>query len=142
VYDVRPAGDDDPVPIRQRPEALALVAEPDPRRKLGLYAALSRQLAERAGPLVAVLIQARGAEPDLDRFASTVEAERLAGATALVTHLSECGGLRAGLSVESARDVLWTLISPEVYQLLVARRGWSPDDYQEWLGDAMAHALL
>ena len=50
VYDVLLAGDVDPVPVAERPALRALAAHPDPRGKLARYAALSRELAERAGP--------------------------------------------------------------------------------------------
>ena len=34
VYDVTLVGDDEPVPLRERPEFVAIAAEPDPARKL------------------------------------------------------------------------------------------------------------
>lgn len=40
-----------------------------------------------------------------------------------------------------ARDIVWTLISPEVYELLVIDRDWSPDEYEQWLAQALADAL-
>jgi hypothetical protein len=36
------------------------------------------------------------------------------------------GHLRPGVSVDEARDLLWTYNSPELYELLVLQRGWSP----------------
>jgi AcrR family transcriptional regulator len=142
VYDVALAGDDEPVPMRDRPEIQAILAEPDPRRKVAGYAALARQLGGRLGPLLAVLLGARGADADLDAFARTTANERLAGTAGLVGHLAEVGALRPGLDPERARDLLWALISPELYQLLVVERGWSPEDYERWLSSAIADALL
>src|SRR5690348_16435266 len=142
VYDVRLAGDDEPVPIGERPAVRALAAERDPRRAVRGYAALGLQLVERAGPLLAVLLESRGADRDLAAFSATTDAERLAGATAFVAHLVDLGGLRPGLDAERARDAVWALISPEVYVLLVHRRGWSLDAYEEWLAGALDAALL
>lgn len=141
VYDVRLAGDDEDVPMARRPAVRALLAETDPRRRIERYAALAAELAGRAGPLVAVLLESRGADADLAGFARTVEAERLAGAGAFVTALAEAGGLRAGLEPGRARDAVWALISPELYVLLVLRRGWSGDDYRDWLATALLAAL-
>ena len=42
---------------------------------------------------------------------------------------------------DHARDIVWTLISPEVYELLVNDRGWSPEEYEQWLARAFADAL-
>jgi hypothetical protein len=38
--------------------------------------------------------------------------------------------------------VLWTLNSPELYQLLVIERGWSSRRYGKWVGQQLAAALL
>jgi AcrR family transcriptional regulator len=142
VYDVALAGDDEPVPMRDRPEIQAMLTEPDPRQKVARYAALARQLGARLGPLLAVLLGARAADPDLDAFARTTADERLVGTAALVGHLAEAGALRPGLDPERARDLLWALISPELYQLLVVERGWPPEDYERWLAGAIADELL
>lgn len=46
------------------------------------------------------------------------------------------------LSTGRARDVVWSLISPELYDLLVARRGWTLDAYQDWLATSLLEALV
>ena len=143
VYDALLAGDVDPVPIAQRPALQALAADPDPRGKLARYAAISRTMAERAGPLVsALLAAARAGEPDLQAFAATIDRERLAGATALATHLAETGALAPGLTVERARDLIWLHTAPDTYRLLVLERGWTLDDYQRWFATSLTAALL
>lgn len=38
--------------------------------------------------------------------------------------------------------MVWTLISPEVYRLLVLERGWSARMYEQWLDDSISAALL
>jgi AcrR family transcriptional regulator len=142
AYDVALVGDDEPVPLAERPEMQALVADPDPVSKLQRYAGIARALGERIGPLVGVLLAgARGGDPDLEEFAATIDRERLFGATAIVGHLADFGGLRDGLDRDQARDTVWTLISPDVYRLLVVERGWSHDTYEHWLGDALVAAL-
>jgi AcrR family transcriptional regulator len=142
VYDVVLAGDDEPVPLRDRPEIQAIISEPDPSRKVARYAALARQLGEHLGPLLAVLLGSRGADTELDEFARAIDQERLTGAGAFVANLVESGGLRNGVDPDRARDVLWALISPELYLLLVVKRGWSLDDYERWLAEAIGDALL
>jgi AcrR family transcriptional regulator len=143
VYDVLLAGDVDPVPVAQRPAIQALAADPDPRGKLTRYAAIGRAMAERAGPLVsALLAAARAGEPDLQPFAATIDRERLAGATALATHLAETGALATGLTVERARDLIWLHTAPDTYRLLVLERGWTLDDYERWFAASLAASLL
>ena len=75
-------GDDEPVPLRGRPEFAALDAEPDPARKLERYAAVGRALWERLGPLLDVLMQgAQAGEPDLVAFVAMIRRESHAGAS-------------------------------------------------------------
>ena len=50
--------------------------------------------------------------------------------------------MRHGLSVEAARDVVWTLCSLAVHDLLVLERGWSYERYEAWLADALVCELL
>jgi AcrR family transcriptional regulator len=143
VYDVLLAGDVDPVPVAQRPALQALAADPDPRGKLTRYAAISRAMLERAGPLTSILLAAaRAGEPDLQVFAATIDRERLAGATALATHLAETGALATGLTVERARDLIWLHTAPDTYRLLVLERGWTLDEYEQWFAASLAAALL
>jgi hypothetical protein len=37
---------------------------------------------------------------------------------------------------------VWTLTSAEVFLLLTANRGWSRDQYADWLGDSLIRLLL
>jgi AcrR family transcriptional regulator len=143
VYDVTLVGDDDPVPFADRPEVAAMRAETDPRRFLAGYAALGRGLAERLGPLLRVLVGgARTGDPELRDFVDTVNGERLVGSGQIVDRLVELGALRPGLSPERAKDAIWMLNSVEVWSLLTEQRGWSGDEYADWIGRAMGDAVL
>ena len=143
LWDVTLVGDDQPVPLAQRPEFTAITAEPDPRRMLAAYAALGRVLYERLGPLLRVIVEgAQAGDPELRDVLATIERERLAGASGFVASLAERGLLRDGLDPEAARDVLWTLISHEVCRLLVDGRGWSLDRWERWLAATLADVLL
>jgi hypothetical protein len=135
-------GDEDSIPLAERPEIQAIIAEPESRRKLTMYAALGRTLIERVGPLAHVLLSgAKSADPELRSFAATTAKERLVGVTGIVGHLQAIGALRPGLSFERARD-LCTLIAWEVYELLVIERGWSLDDWVSWNAESAAALLL
>ena len=143
VYDVTLVGDDEPVPLRDRPEFQAVIAETDPVRKLAAYGVVGRMLWERLGPLMAVLMQgAQAGEPDLVAFVATVRRESYTGASGLVGDLAARGVLRPDLSVEQARDELWLLIQPEPWLLLLNERGWSLDAVQAWFTRTASAALL
>jgi AcrR family transcriptional regulator len=143
VYDVALAGDEEPIPLSERPEIRALAAVPDARTCLALFAALTRDIGERLHPLLPiVLAQTASGDPDLAGFAETIERERAIGTAMTAGHVHDRFGLRPGLSADDAAAILWTLTSPDVAQRLVFRREWGWDRFQEWLGTAMADALV
>lgn len=143
AYDVAIVGDDDLVPLAERPEVVALYAERDAVDFLRGYAALGRSVAERIGPL-ALQINAGAAagDPDLVVLRDTTDAERLVGTSMVAARVAELGALRTGLTVEAARDRIWALNSIEVWHLLTDRRGWSGQEYAAWVGDQMVAAVL
>ena len=91
-----------------------------------------------------MLIVRTAAEADADVNAVYQEMvdERLASMDRHARRMYDDGHLRAGVSVEEARDVMWTFCSPELYDLLVVQRGWSPERLGTWVGDAYIAALL
>ena len=60
----------------------------------------------------------------------------------MVATLDEAGALRPGLDAPTATDILWTLNHPEVWQILVGRRGWTPARWEEWLAESSRQQLL
>lgn len=142
VFDVAIAGDDEPVPALQR-EALGRVrAEPDPYRKLSLYGEFVAEVTPRHVPIQLLARAAATADPGAAGVWDQLRAERLAGLTLFARALHQDGHLRPGVSVDEARDLLWTYNSPELYELLVLQRGWTPQRYGRWLADALTAALL
>ena len=78
---------------------------------------------ERAGPLLTTVhLQAAALDPHVLAFVETIERERATGTAATARFVAERFGLRPGLSVEEAGDVLWTLTAPEVADRLLRRR--------------------
>lgn len=142
-YDLVLAGDDADVPLGERPEVRALYAEPDPAAFLRGYARLGRSLLDRVGTLaVQIGAGALAGDADLVAMRATTDQERLVGTGMVVRRLAELGALSPGLDHEMARDRLWTLNSAEVWHLLTVTRGWSGEAYEDWVGQAMADAVL
>lgn len=83
---------------------------------------------------------------DVDESARALWENRMTsrrrGFGAVVRRLSDEGLLRAGLAADTARDVLWTLLSPLTYEFLVVDGGWSQRRYKEWLADTVEELLL
>jgi AcrR family transcriptional regulator len=129
-------------PPAERPAIRAVIEEIDPRRKLELYAATQPGVHGRSGPLYRVLVAAADSDPELRDVLDAMEARRLHGLGGLASQLAESRALRSDMSVENARDVIWTLCSTTVHDLLVRQRGWSAETYQHWLAAALQRLLL
>ncbi len=130
------------VPVEERPAIRAVIEEDDPRRQIELYVATQPGIHRRSGPLLRALFGAVATDPELKTLWDELEGWRLSGQGRFVGLLAERGHLRDGLSVEDARDVVWTLCSLAVHDLLVVGRGWTPAQYQEWLAAALIRELL
>ena len=142
VFDVAIVGDDRPVPMLQRERVARMRAEPDPRRKLLMYGEHLAEAGPRAGSLQLLIRSAAATDPDAAQVWQQMVQERLLGMTEFARHLHEGAHLRPGISLEAARDILWTYNSVEVYDLLVLQRGWRPGRYGRWIAEAMIAALL
>lgn len=142
LYDVRLAGDDGDLPIRERPDFLAMLAQPDPESVLAGYAQLGRTLYSRVAPLLGVLLgEGPGSDAELLDFITTIEGERRTGNERLLAFLADRFGDRVR-SDQAAADVLWMLTSFDVSDRLVRRCGWSLDAYQAWLTDQLVANLI
>jgi AcrR family transcriptional regulator len=129
-------------PPEERPAIRAVIEETDPRRKLELYAATQPGVHGRSGPLYRVLVAAADSDPALRAVLDGIEARRLHGLGAFAGQLAESRALRADLPVDQARDIIWTLCSPAVHELLVGARDWTPETYRRWLASALQRELL
>ncbi len=142
VFDVSIVGDDEPVPLMQRERVLRIREEPDPRRKLTMYGEHLAETAPRSVPVQLLIRAAAATDEGAAAVWRQMVTERLTGMTFFAEDLERGGHLRPGVSVEEARDVLWTYNSAELYDLLVLQRGWSPERYGRWVADALSAALL
>lgn len=141
VYDVEMVGDDEPIPMAQRPHFRRLREARTLDELIASYAQLARTTAQRMRPLVELVWGIRAAEPDLDELVRVAAKERRAGAEMFADQVVAAGLLRPGLDPESLASLVWVLIAPEVYLLHVRDTDLSDDGYEQWLTDAL-HTIL
>ncbi len=142
AFDYAVAGDDEPVPIHQRERAARIKAEPDPARKLQMYADGLLGTLTRSARLQLVARAAAEIDAEMKDIWDQMTSGRLAGMRILATNLSAGGHLRPDVSLDEARDVLWAYTSPELYQLMVLIRGWAGTRYRDWVARSLIDALL
>jgi AcrR family transcriptional regulator len=64
LFDVSIAGDDEAIPLEERPHVRALVADPDPGNQLSGFAGITRGIMARTEPVHRILVSAAGSDPD------------------------------------------------------------------------------
>jgi hypothetical protein len=120
----------------------AIRKETNADQKLRLYAAALRSIQVRLAPLIRVLEGAAPHDPDLRALWQSIARRRARSMRLLAQDLAATRRLRSDLSIDRTADVIWSMNSPEFYLLLVEQRGWSPKEFERWLGDAWIRLLL
>ena len=141
VFGLALAGDDEPVPVAERPATQAVRDEPDVRRKIAIFADGLAYRQARSARVQILIRDGRHVDDSLAPVWDKLRDEGLAGMTMLGRHLRQTGQLRAGISLDEVRDVLWNYLAIDHYERLVLSQGWPHERYTRWLTDAITSAL-
>ena len=134
-------GDDEEVVFHERPEAMAVRAEPDLAKRLMMQARLSTATARRMTPFVRSVRGAAASEPSAAAMAAEMERQRLDGISVMAREAAATGQLK--VSEDECRDIVWSMTDGHLWHQLVVERGWSDEQYADWLGRTwVAHLVL
>lgn len=136
------SGTDRPVDPQDRGYVQAMQTEPDPARKLAIYAAAVTRIQARMAPLLLALRDAATTEPEAREVWQEVSDRRARNMRDLVRGLGPEGTLRPGLSVDEAADVIWATAGAEFFVQLTVERGWPQEVYERWLAGTWSRLLL
>lgn len=136
------SGTDHEVVAEERAYVQEVRAEPDPAKKLAAYAHAVCQTQQRMAPLFLALRDASSTEPEAQQVWQEISDRRAANMRKLARDLRHAGGLRKGLSIDQAADIVWAMNSSELFVLLTIERGWSPKRFERWLTDSWCRLLL
>lgn len=141
AFDEALAGDDEPVPLRERVWMREVFENPDGVAALTTFVDNACVVMQRVGALYGV-IRAAAADPDIAELLADNKAERYAVFAAVVESLSTKAGFTTELSVTEAAAVLYTVQSEESYALMVTERGLPVDRWREWALRTMCAELF
>ncbi|MFD4861896.1 TetR/AcrR family transcriptional regulator [Streptomyces atratus] len=142
LLDERIAGDDQPVSTMERDWFRAAVDAADPREQLRHQIAGAREIYERVGVLLEVLRNAAQNDDEIAPLWERNKQQRFEIQTQLVKVLEGKQPRPDGLTLDRATDTAYTLLGPEVYHLLVTERGWSTQEWADWVHAGLRHHLL
>ena len=112
----------------------------DPETWLRDAARISRHIQETCADLLRFMRES--GDPGLLALLRENQELRLTQESFLSAALDGTGRLRAGMSSAEVLAVIWAMTSADVYSMLVVERGWTPDRYEEWLGNTLIDLLL
>ena len=139
AHDRAVVGDDEPVAVLERPWVDDVRSEPDGARALAMVVENCLDIIERVYPIASV-IAAGAADAEVAALQATINAQRHESLSSLARELAHKTGF-AGESTWAA-DVLYTVLSVELYRLLVIERSWSIADWRRWAYDSVALRLF
>lgn len=114
--------------------------QPDPERRLEMVAHASRRQWELGATLIAIYQGAAAADQEAAAELEEALRGRRAALDRVVEEMKEA--LHPDLDAARAAAILRALCQAEVYRELVEESGWSPDEYEAWLGETLKGQLL
>jgi AcrR family transcriptional regulator len=142
AWDWAVVGDDEPVPMADRPHVLAMQQVTDPPELVRLWVDQVLGVGDRLAPLEVVLNRAVDADAEAAALRARIDVERRGGARMFVTHLAAVDGLRGGLTVDAATDMCWMLMNPLLHARLRTECGWTVEAVRDWLVRMATASLL
>jgi AcrR family transcriptional regulator len=133
VLDVSFGGDDEPIAFGDRPEVQKARAESDPVALIRVFARIGREFMERSSAIMYVLATAAPVDPDAGQLMEEIRRQRHAGQSRIVGALSALEALDPDLEFSDAVDMTYVSLSPDVHRILTFERGWTADQYEQWL---------
>jgi AcrR family transcriptional regulator len=116
------------------------LAERDLRRRLALVAYSSRRQWESERGVTSMLEGAAASDAEVARMLAGWKNDRARSLHAIVAGLES--DLRSGIDANQAGAIIRALTSADVYLELVVGEGWTPSEYEEWLGGLLVNILL
>jgi AcrR family transcriptional regulator len=133
VLDASFGGDDQPIAFGDRPEQQAARAQPDGASLIRAFARIGRAFMERSSAILHMLATAAQVDPDAADLMADIRRQRHTGQSRIVAALAARGALAPRLEFSEAADMTYAVMSPDVHHILTVERGWTADQYEQWL---------
>ena len=132
VVDVSIAGDDEPVATMDRAWFEEALAAPTVAEQLAVQVDATAEILERVAPVTKVLTTAVATDPEVSAMWPDDADPRYTVMLTAATSLVAKPDARRNLTADEAADLLYGLLSPELYLLFVHDRGWAKSRWSQW----------
>lgn len=141
VVDVSIAGDDEPVASMDRAWFTELLEASTAVEQLDSHVERTREILERVAPITKVLATATATDPEIATLWPQGQDPRYTVLRKAAESLMSKPGARGDIGVEEAADILYGVLSPELYLVFVHDRGWRPDKWSQWAAGTLKSQL-
>ena len=101
--------------------------------RLQIAAKMTRQIYDAEQKQQGFLRDASIIGPEFKKIEKTQEERRYQRQEETINTMFKEGLLTKKLTLTQARDILWAFTGRDMYRLFVIARGWSSNEYEEWL---------
>ncbi|WNO76847.1 helix-turn-helix domain-containing protein [Streptomyces sp. AM8-1-1] len=141
VVDTSIAGDAEPVATMDRDWFRAACAEPTAAGQLRAHVRGVRDILGRVAPIIPLIAAAAATDPEIAAQWPDGPEPRYTVQHTAAKALTSKPDARPDIDTDRAADLLYGLLSPELYLIFVRDRGWSPDAWEEWACAALTTHL-
>ena len=113
-----------------------------PEERLRYSAKIARQLYDAERAQMDVFRGVSVLSPEFKELEKEREMRRYDRQEVTIKAMVKEKSLAKGMSLDKARDILWTFTGRDFYRMLVIERGWTSDEYEKWLAELLAHLLI
>ncbi|MEU3996182.1 TetR/AcrR family transcriptional regulator [Streptomyces fungicidicus] len=142
LVDVAIAGDDDPVPTMDRPWFAEVTSAPTAGSALTALVSGTRGTLERVAAIAEMVSAAAATDPEIRGLWPDETDPRYEVLSTAAKSLTGKPGARPTLPADEAADILYAVLSPELFLVLTRDRAWPPAKWQRWAHDTLRAQLL
>jgi AcrR family transcriptional regulator len=136
------SGTEQAVPAEQRDYVMRISGADNALDKITIYAQAITAIQQRLAPVFLALRDAAATDIDCAALWAEIAKRRATNMRTFAAELRNTGDLRNDLSDDQVADIIWSMNAAEYWDLLVHQRGWTPDQFADWLTDAWTRLLL
>lgn len=141
VHDMILGSAEEPIPAEERAYVRRIREAATAEGKIRLYAEALAELLPQTVPLNLALLEAGARESQCRELRESISRRRRANMLLFAADLRSTGRLRPDLTDDQVADLVWSMNSPEYFQLL-GDAGYTPAQYADLVADTWTHALL
>lgn len=116
--------------------------EKTPSKRIATAAIISRQLYDAERKQLGAFQDVSILDPVLKKLEIEREKRRYQRLAEPISDLAKEKLLAPHLNLEKAHDIFWAFTGRDLYRMLVIERGWSSEEYEQWLAQLLAKILL